>query len=323
MPVKPEHEVNEKFLDIFYPELKKRQKVILKENRRFVHYTSAESAKSILSQKKFWLRPTSCMNDFSEVEHGLHCIHSAYNNSGSGLSFRDAIEKVRPGIAAQVESQFNSIQNFVRYDSYIACFSEHDDLEDELGRLSMWRAYCGRSGVALILNSQGFFGDSDAFKSHMLPVSYRDDKDFLQFMYQVANNILGAANFLSQIPTNMLVSLIVNFLRFTAVTTKHPAFREEREWRVLHCPAVWPSPHLGLDVEVVNGIPQQVFKVPLVDNPTIGVTGIEIPKLIDRIIVGPTQFSIPICKALANLLQQAGDPNPIPKIVISNVPLRT
>jgi len=34
-----------------------------------VHYTSAEAALSIIGDKRVWIRNTTCMSDFREVEH--------------------------------------------------------------------------------------------------------------------------------------------------------------------------------------------------------------------------------------------------------------
>jgi hypothetical protein len=38
---------------------------------RFVHYTTAEAALSIIRTKRFWLRNTNCMSDYREVQHGF------------------------------------------------------------------------------------------------------------------------------------------------------------------------------------------------------------------------------------------------------------
>jgi hypothetical protein len=41
---------------------------------RFVHYTSAESALSIIKSKHLWMRNTTCMTDFREVQHGFDIL---------------------------------------------------------------------------------------------------------------------------------------------------------------------------------------------------------------------------------------------------------
>lgn len=49
-----------------------------KEDRLFVHYTSAENGINIIKNKEIWLRNVRCMNDFSEVEHGMSVLQSYY-----------------------------------------------------------------------------------------------------------------------------------------------------------------------------------------------------------------------------------------------------
>ena len=37
---------------------------------RFVHYTSADAALKIIGSKRVWMRNTTCMADYREVQHG-------------------------------------------------------------------------------------------------------------------------------------------------------------------------------------------------------------------------------------------------------------
>ena len=41
---------------------------------RFVHYTSAEAALQIIKTKRIWMRNTTCMSDYSEVENGYRIL---------------------------------------------------------------------------------------------------------------------------------------------------------------------------------------------------------------------------------------------------------
>ena len=40
------------------------------KSKRFVHYTSADNALKIIRTKRLWMRNTTCMADYREVEHG-------------------------------------------------------------------------------------------------------------------------------------------------------------------------------------------------------------------------------------------------------------
>lgn len=57
----------------FQYEVETRRRFVRK-GRRFVHYTSANGAASIIREQEVWLRNSSVMNDYSEVAHGEHCL---------------------------------------------------------------------------------------------------------------------------------------------------------------------------------------------------------------------------------------------------------
>jgi hypothetical protein len=59
-------------------------------------------------------------------------------------------------------------------------------------------------------------------------------------------------------------------LAFAVLCTKHPGFAEEAEWRVIHCPWWENSPHLLKETELIQGVPQPVYKIALEDIPEKG-----------------------------------------------------
>lgn len=52
---------------IFLADLVNHQERIRNEKKRFVHYTTAESALNILKSEEIWLRNATLMNDYMEV----------------------------------------------------------------------------------------------------------------------------------------------------------------------------------------------------------------------------------------------------------------
>ena len=88
-------------IDIFYPYASRRRKEVREQGTRFVHYTNAEAAIAILQNKEIWMRLSSCMNDFSEVEHGLRCLYSAYHRPECGGVFKRAIDEISPGLSGR------------------------------------------------------------------------------------------------------------------------------------------------------------------------------------------------------------------------------
>ncbi|MBX4971088.1 DUF2971 domain-containing protein [Rhizobium binae] len=112
-------------------------------------------------------------------------------------------------------------------------------------------------------------------------------------------------------------------LRSVAMCTKHPGFHEEKEWRIMHTRGLDDQGALTLDVEPVNGIPQPVFKIPSKDHAQSGMLGISIPDILERVIIGPTQYPLAVYDALVIELEAIGVKDAATKVVYSNIPLRT
>jgi hypothetical protein len=132
-----------RLLGIFHPYAMERTVKAFNSNTRFVHYTSAETALRMFEKEEVWMRNSSCMNDFMEIEHGFGCLNAALKSHEAKV--KSALEALFPGLCDRVRGHFNSWLPHFRSNSYIACVSEHGDEatgdeEDRIGRLSMWRA---------------------------------------------------------------------------------------------------------------------------------------------------------------------------------------
>lgn len=312
----------EKFLQVFFPYVHQREDWLKENGTNLVHYTSAEAAMNILRTKEIWLRESTCMNDFMEVQHGIDCLSAAYNTHENGKKFQAALNGIFGGITKDVEAKFNESVGLLKSETYLMCLSEHDPNENELGRLSMWRAYSANSGVAIVINTRAPLNDSGALNAFTLPVEYLSDADFADKLGRIAEAIQSEAAFIEKQGRETVANVIFNMLRFGAIATKHPGFKEEKEWRVVYSPKLTPSDHLVKDVKVINGTPQTIFKIPLKNIPERGLRGLEIPEMIERIIIGPTQFPLAMWKAFVTLLADAGVQNPESKVWTSRIPLR-
>jgi hypothetical protein len=101
--------------------------------------------------------------------------------------------------------------------------------------------------------------------------------------------------------------------------------RAERaeEWRILYFCKLWESKILEKSVENINGVPQLVYKIPLKNAPSEGIIGIEIPEVLDRIIIGPSSFPWPLYDAFVSVPKEAGVTDAERKVIVSDIPLRT
>ena len=147
---------------------------IFKNNIRFVHYTSAEVALSIISNKKIWLRNSTCMNDYSEVHHGVKAIIDFFKPEGNAGDFWKSLDNISFELSNEIKNLFDSRIHDLTTSTYLTCLSEHDK-EEQTGRLSMWRGYGRNSGVAIVVNQNALMASdiqhisSKTFESTLVP----------------------------------------------------------------------------------------------------------------------------------------------------------
>lgn len=297
------------------------EKYAVMQGGRFVHYTSVEAAVSILQRKEAWLRNSTVQNDFSEIEYGKYCSERALA-SESGKQLREIARALSSTLWNRVTAQMAEISDLLNSRAYIACLSEHDPKEDSTGRLSMWRAY---GDIAIVLNTAAFMTVSDVLGVYSSPVHYRSPADFCISFDRMVQRVDESRSFLATLEEDTLVWHFVQFFISSILCTKHPGFAEEREWRVFHVPG-WrfgsSNSKVIEEVRVVRGIAQKIYKVPLQDYPEEGFFSASLPALIERVIIGPTEYPWVMYDAFVDLLKGAGVANAESRVVVSEIPLR-
>ena len=96
----------QRLFKIFHPHAAKQQALAYSNGIRFVYYTRAETAMSILKNKQIWMRKSMCMNDFMEVQYGLQCLYTAYG-SDVGTRFRSVLDRLFEGLRSEIERLFD------------------------------------------------------------------------------------------------------------------------------------------------------------------------------------------------------------------------
>jgi hypothetical protein len=306
---------------IFNPYAFKKQAEMLSHQGRFVHYTSAEVAVNIIHNKEVWMRKAITMNDFMEIEYGLGCLEAALF-SEPGAKFQAVLNDFYPGFWDDLLPRFSSWIPRFKNETYLTCVSEHLEQEDDIGRLSMWRAYGGTTGVALVLNNGPFLSPSDALNAYTSPVAYLSQEQFKREFKQLVESVEANAGIIATLERERLMQYVFAAFQYAVLSTKHLGFHEEREWRIVHAPNFGAPNNLRYGIEVIRGIPQPVYKIPLKDIPEQGFVGAEIPKLLERVIIGPTQYPGPMYEAFVRLLEDAGVANASRKVCVSHIPLR-
>ena len=293
-----------------------------KSQTRFVHYTSAEVGISIIRNKKIWMRNASCMNDRTEMTHGIDRVVKFFDSSNAAPMWA-VLEGIHVGIQKEMGDIFASWIDDIRNDTYLTCVSEHPNEEDDTGRLSMWRAYGKTGGVAIVLNPEAMLSSSDALHAYSFPVHYYSDEQLSAEFSAMVGRIRESINQLAVIDREVMKSEVFRMLLAFCVCLKHPGFKEEREWRVVYRPNHIASKRLKPSIETVDGTPQRIYKIPLENVPDEGFLGANPDELFSRVIIGPCAHPMAVWDAYVEALREVGVTSPEERVRISNLPLRT
>jgi hypothetical protein len=309
---------------ILYPYALRKRQEVGGGSGRFVHYTSAENALKIINSKCIWMRNTNCMADYREVHHGFDALRRYFADSANREAFFAAVNGCVTGLAEETVSQFDQSLQSTQLQTFITSISEHDDQEDAHGRLSMWRAFGNSTArVAIVVKLALDIGKNVSLGAEMSPVAYFSDQEFARELNAVVANINANREFLRTLDRPTLQWQLHAMLTSAMVCLKHEGFHEEREWRVIHSPARHSAEHIHSSIEVVGGVPQRVYKIPLQSNAQAGLTGLNPNELVDRIIIGPTQYPFAMFDAFVSALVDAGVTDAAKRVVISQIPMRT
>ena len=307
--------------ELFFPYAEERT-IEFKAGKRLAHYTTVEAAYQILTKGEVWLRNASMMNDFSEIRHGIDCLRAAWHSNG-GNKLTAMLDRIEPGLSQKIAELIESNSFSFEHKTFIVSLSEHDDADDKYGRLSMWRAYGGRSGIALILNPTAFLAETDVMKVFSSPVLYKDESQFVEWFQVWASNIVNAEEQLRGLGAEDLNNWMFHVFRMFALSTKHPGFAEEREWRVFNSPDYeGASDWVRSEIEVIKGIPQAILKLRLFDDQKRDIVGVAPVTLVNRVIIGPCDYPLQVRDTMVSALEKAGVEDAEDKVKISFIPLK-
>jgi len=288
---------------------------------RFVHYTSAENAMKIISERKIWMRSTLCMNDYSEVRHGVERL-AAYMTSEAANPIWSAFDAAHPGLSDELRQTYDAWLSDLETQTFVTCVSEHDQREDGFGRLSMWRSYANSTGVAIVINGTAMMSISDALSAFSHPVLYLTDEELRRELDALVKGIATQSAFLATLERGVCLAYFLNTLHSLACSLKHPGFWEEREWRVVYRPNYAPSRRILNRLASVGGVPQRIYEIPLEDVPDEGLVGLTPASLINRVIIGPSTQPLTLYRAFVEILDHAGVSDAANKVRVSDMPMR-
>ena len=295
---------------------------------QFAHYTSAEAALSIIKNKCIWMRSTTCMSDYREMHHGYENLVKVFGEANIRKSLEEVLDPIFPGAVGEAltlfEQWWQHIPLKIPLNTYVTSVSEHSNEENAHGRLSMWRAMRSGGGrVAIVIRVPWRSNVNQALKLIFAPVSYAPLPAVQSELKAVIGQIPQEADYLRRQDRKFILGALFNMVRAHVIAAKHEGFHEEREWRVIYSPKMESSPLIKSDVEVVDGIPQIVHKIPLYGNQDGLPTDLDLPNLFERVIIGPTQYPWAMFEAFTEALKVVGVPNAAEKVSVSHIPIRT
>jgi hypothetical protein len=291
---------------------------------RCAHYTTAESALRIIQTKRIWMRNTTCMADYREVQHGFEIFSKFFSDKKRVDDFVAALDGCVPGVAQEAMTLFKERSGSFLFDTYITSISEHDYTEDAIGRLSMWRAFGGGSpSVAIVLKIPKYSAGAMALNLLVSPVAYLNESEAHAAIYAVINNVKDSADFLRSIDRRLVGASVFGTLLAGIVCLKHPGFREEVEWRSIYVPNLTPSTLMKSSTQVCRGVPQRVFMIPLDATADPVLADLDFSRLFDRLIIGPSQYPWVMYSAFTEALAGCGVTDADKRVFVSDIPIRT
>lgn len=258
------------------------------------HYTNSRGLLGILSSNEFWLNDVEFMNDSQELVYARSAVIGELRARADGFwsgPEPDPDQSAEWNRAAQIRSMAGFLSGDADgepfYHVYATCFCEAPDL------LSQWRGYAGAGGYAVGIRTSGLIG-----AIHQLDPAGIEFGRFSSAVYgldaatSLLTQVIGgtARHPKSHWPTQAWHEFMNEILPLVA-TIKNPAFREEREWRMilldwgLSTKVRFRAGHLGL-------VPYRVVKFP--------------PDAVHGVIVGPGTHPDLRSKAVRQLLERYG-----------------
>ena len=312
-------------LEIFFCYDRKRVKEIKDERRLLAHYTTADTAMKIITNRKLWLRNAAVMNDFSEIGYGKSVMAPALSGP-LGDRFRAILDDISQGLAGQVMARHEDHSKHARESVFTSSLSEYDS-DDPYGRLSMWRAYGGPvAGVALLFD--GKVADIEvepSLECTVSPVLYGGTIEFIGEFAELIDLLDANRAFLKKFDPAVICNAAASVLQFSMYSIKHPGFHEEREWRVIHRPYGYPSAHVAPQTVSLGGVPQSIYELPFhypESGPLFNIPQLDLNSILSAIILGPCAYPETIFRAFKDAMDAAGIQNADKRILVSNIPLR-
>lgn len=263
-------------LQAFLPDIIKDGNKLFLNNQNLAYYTNGDVLYSILKYKELWLRSTACMNDYREIRYASEYVRNLLLDNDSRM-FKSVVNALKlitkfpeEYLREELVNMLDKISVGLYLHTYIMCLTEHDEKEFPDGNLQMFNSYGRGNGVCIVF-------DRDKLKLFDLPIykiHYLTEDEITNKVNELLVRLENKNIELRSISDNDILKYLKLFFIHLIVTTKHPGFKQEKEWRLIinqkffDCNKIFGN-NLREDVECINGIPQIIQKLNLGNNENI------------------------------------------------------
>lgn len=310
---------SEGYRNLFFPYAAQRLKNL---HGNLAHYTSVDTAIKIIQNEEIWMTHPKDTNDLEEINHAQKILKQIFEGEW-GTRFLNVLNAAHYGLG--YELYYEKIIKYLQLDwleinhpstVFITCFTEHVDDEDRFGRLSMWRAYGGSENVALCFNLRPFKEEIGLEGIYSSPILYAEYPEFLYHFVKLVLRLENNLSRLKDLSREDVYAHADSIILYAIICTKHPCFREEQEWRVLN---LGHNTNYIIDENSAKGpIKRLLLSSALPDKGH----PIRIGKILDKVIVGPSDNKGTIIKELERTLMDCGLDKAI-QVKDSEIPFRT
>jgi len=188
----------------------------------------------------------------------------------------------------------------------------------------MWRAFgMSTARVGIVFKVSRVSAGALALRLMFSPVAYLTEEQAHGVLAEVMGNLAKSRDFLRSVDRTIVVETVFMMLLAGVTCLKHEGFHEEREWRAIYCPKFNASPLMESAIEVVGGVPQLVYKLPLDATPSPALTDLDFSRMFHRLIIGPSPYPWPMYEAFREALTKAGIVDAAERVWNSGIPIRT
>jgi hypothetical protein len=188
--------------------------------RELFHYTSPEGFIGIVTSKSLWASDMLSLNDASEAAYPYKLIADVLDTHHLSVP-----EKHRQGFKTQLING-----TFPLYVPFVVCFCEDGDL------LSQWRAYgSGGEGFspAFKFSWLSSLDQKAGFRLQKVVYDRTQQEELILMLLQRASSLLAQDAFSDEEQATIWQGAAMSLAPWV-IMFKDPAFKEEREWRLVN-----------------------------------------------------------------------------------------